>query len=64
MNVRFPAAKAVSNLLTLDCVEIVDRLLYHGVIDHMLNMAMSELATNQVLVEVAFAFSNITAGTD
>ena len=64
---RVPALKATSNLLQCEEPEdVVDKALFHGAIERMVNLAKGPEYCNseQVLSEVCFALSNIAAGTE
>jgi hypothetical protein len=63
LNIKFPAARATANLLALDNEQIVDRLLFHGLVDKFVKFTSLEPPIPELLNEVAFAFSNIAAGT-
>lgn len=63
INIKMPAAQAISNLLALDNEPIVDKLLFSGIVDLMFKWAASDDASGQVVNEVTYAFSNIVGGT-
>ena len=45
INIKMPAAQAVSNLLAMDNEQIVDKLLFSGVVDLLFKWAASDDAS-------------------
>jgi hypothetical protein len=63
LQTSWPALRAVANLLCQENAELVDKIIFHGILDKMIAFSELEPLNEAILVEIAFCLSNIAAGT-